>query len=383
MAQKIFVSKARVVKGAKWYLDYTRFDVSTGKETRHRRDFDLNEIENEQVREEVAKILCRYLDSFIAMSPAVSPQPAIPAGETVQRAVAAMLQVKLASPRKNTHRGYKSISKTFLEWAREKNLATSPVSEFSKKNARAFFDWLTTTRTYRAATINNYMIHLRALWFEMIDREMVDKNPWSTIKPARKQEKLRRIFTDVERRIVAAEVERTDYWMFRALLLQYYCYIRPAEMIRLRFKNFDLGRGVVCIEEAQAKKWKKRYATLPASVMHYFRDGRFDQYPANYFIFGLEDGVGRPSATTPVGDNRMYKRHKAILQKLKASGALGDITGLHWYSWKDTGISRHTGQTSPIGTRNQAGHDDVSTTLIYYHKDEVNREYQALPNDLA
>jgi integrase len=383
MAQKIFVSKARVVKGAKWYLDYTRLDVSTGKETRHRRDFDLNDIENEEVRAQVAQILCRYLDSFIAMTPAVSPHPAIPAGDTVQQAVTAMLQVKMTSPRKNTHRGYKSISKTFLEWARAKHLATSPVSEFSKKNARAFFDWLNENRTFRAATTNNYLIHLRALWFEMLSREMVEKNPWSGIKPARKEEKLRRIFTDVERRVVATEVERTDYWMFRALLLQYYCYIRPAEMIRLRFKNFDLGRGVVCIEEAQAKKWKKRYATLPASVLHYFRDGRFEQYPANYFVFGLEDGVGRPSPTTPVGDNRLYKRHKAVLHRLKESGALGDITGLTWYSWKDTGISRHTAQTSAIGTRDQAGHDDVATTMIYYHTNEVNEEYRALPNDLA
>jgi len=68
--------------------------------------------------------------------------------------------------------------------------------------------------------------------------------------------------------------------------------------------------------------------------------------------------------------------------RLKKRGQLKDITGLHWYSWKDTGISLHTRNTSPVATKDQAGHTDLSTTSLYYTPAEVNAEYRDLKNDL-
>jgi len=55
---------------------------------------------------------------------------------------------------------------------------------------------------------------------------------------------------------------------------------------------------------------------------------------------------------------------------------------LTWYGWKYTGISAHAPKTSPVATRDQAGHTDFDTTLIYYTPDPVNQEYRALPDDL-
>lgn len=165
------------------------------------------------------------------------------------------------------------------------------------------------------------------------------------------------------------------------MLLQFFGYIRPVELTRLKFKNFDFQRGVVCIEAWAAKKWKKRFVTLPASILHYFKDDRFDKYPPHYFVFGVRDRVVQPS-TMAAGDGMMYKRHKKILDGLKADKRLDDISGLTWYSWKDTGISMHAKRTTPLSTRDQAGHDDIKMTMVYYHQDEVNAEYRVLENDL-
>lgn len=63
-------------------------------------------------------------------------------------------------------------------------------------------------------------------------------------------------------------------------------------------------------------------------------------------------------------------------------GDLKNIEGLTWYSWKDSGISEHTRKTSPLATKDQAGHADLSITSVYYHPDKTNLEYKALPNDL-
>lgn len=54
MAKKMFaVSRAHLVTGARWYVDYTTVDLITGQETRRRQDFDLNEISDLEVRRAV------------------------------------------------------------------------------------------------------------------------------------------------------------------------------------------------------------------------------------------------------------------------------------------------------------------------------------------
>jgi hypothetical protein len=78
----------------------------------------------------------------------------------------------------------------------------------------------------------------------------------------------------------------------------------------------------------------------------------------------------------------IIERHAKVLEKLRGSGELGNIAGLTWYSWKDTGISLHVHKTSLIGTRDQAGHGEVAQTITYYHSDQVNSEYKTLKHDL-
>lgn len=384
MAKKNIVMRARLVKGARWYIDYTRFDPDTGAETRHRQDFDLNDIEDLRIREEVGLRLVRYIEVFAAEKKALPA--ARPEEMTVKEALKHVAAIKAALPRKNSRKTYAAITKKLLAWCERLHYAGVPVSEFGKRHCRAFWDSLVSAGQYRGRSLNNYLVCLRTLWNEMQAREIVQENPWAKIKPERAGEKVRRPFTDQERRIVAAEIERTDYWMFRGVLLQFFCYIRPVELLRLRFKNFDLGAGVVTVESSEAKSWKKRRVTIPQSVLHYFRDGVFDRQPANYFLFGRRQigahtWILEPS-TVQVSECRMYKRHRRVLERLKDDGLLHDIAGLHWYSWKDTGISMHTRKTSPVATKDQAGHTDLSITSVYYHADAVNAEYMVLENDL-
>jgi len=103
-------------------------------------------------------------------------------------------------------------------------------------------------------------------------------------------------------------------------------------------------------------------------------------------MFGrVGEGARAKMLPSPVqiDELRPYKRHARILQRLHDSGALpGDISGLTWYSWKDTGISLHAAKTSPLATRDQAGHVDFAITDVYYHAPEIIPEYRKLENDL-
>lgn len=384
MAKKTFVRAARLVKGSRWYIDFQRIDPETGETTRHRQDFDLNDIEDLNVRERVGERLVRYIEVF-APIPKFRTDSEKSDIMPVSAAIETVLALKMRLPRKNSRKTYSAISKKLLAWCERLGYARLPVGEFGKRHARAFWDSLVGSGKYKGRSLNNYLVCLRTMWNELSDRELVMENPFDKIKPERVGEKSRRPFTDEERRIVAGEIEKTDYWLFRALLLQFFCYIRPIELTRLKFRDFDFSRGVVTIREDVHKGYRKHYKTIPASIREYFIDGRFEKCPVNYYVFGLAGTPGREfvgPSSRQISEARMAKRHTKVLCRLKEAGKLSDISGLSWYSWKDTGISLHTRKTSPVATKDQAGHKDLSITSIYYHSEDFNPEYRALENDL-
>lgn len=382
MAKKIFV-RAKLVKSTRWYIDLSKFDPSTGLETRQRKDFDLNDIEDLTLREKVGNIIARNIEQFGVDKPAKSSQSD---GPTVQKAVELAVAIKQTLPRSSSRRKYVTVAKCFLSWSKTSGCLNMPIMEFTRKNARAYWDFFTTQKQYRGKTLNNYLDALRSIWNVLDDRELIKENPWVRIKPAREEEKFRRVFTDQERLIVANAAKETDYWLFRGILLQFYCYVRPVELTRLKFKDFDFSNGTVTVRESDAKQYRRVVKTIPRSILQYFIDGRFDKYPTNFFMLGrvVEGGVERMEpSTVAIDEMRPYKRHAKLLKRLNESGKLpGGIDGLTWYSWKDTGISMHARKTGPMSTKDQAGHKNLAMTSIYYHAAETNPEYLELENDL-
>lgn len=380
MAKKIF-ARARVAKGARgWHIDFTVYDAASGTEARHRRDFGLNDIPDLQVRGLVADRLCANIDLFCNVQ-----KPDRAHSATIKQAVKAAVDAKMKLPRAGSRSNYRTISKKLDKWLTANGLGGLDARAVTKRHAVQLWDELG-AKGYSPRTMMNYRTALHAIWNEMIERELVSDNIWAKVRPPRQVEKSRRAFTADERRTVAKWAEQNDYWLFRCILLQYFCYIRPVELSRLKFRDFDLGAGSVTILGSNAKTWAKRTVTMPAAIMRYFTDGRFDRYPGNYFVLGrVPSTAGNweigPS-TTALSIDRMYLRHRRALKRLQAAGQLGDITGLTWYSWKDTGISEHAAKATPMATRDQAGHKDLRQTMIYYHQGLVNKEYKDLDNDL-
>lgn len=377
MAKKNILLRARVVTGKRWYIDYTAVDVTTGEEKRRRQGFDLDEIPDLQVRKEVAERLARYLDTFLPAPAGEPPKNARSNANTLHNCLYAAVAEKTAGPRKSSGKNYRTVARYLIEWAGQR--AHMPPEWLDKRQAAAFRDHLKKTGKYTGRTLNNYVNALRTLWYEMQEQETVSANPWAMLKPVREAEKRRRVFTADERRTVAAELQRSHYFLFRAVLLLYYCFIRPAEMCRLRRRNFDLDAGVVLIEKNQAKMWKSRVVTIPRTVLPFFQDERFVKLPANAFVFGRG---WAPQSLHPLNPVRLMKAHRAVLEALHAAGKLADISGLTLYSWKDTGITTHARKTSPLATRDQAGHHDLAQTMQYYHADMINPEYRDLIEDL-
>lgn len=397
MTKKMYARNARLVKGKKWYIDYEIGSETDQTYHRHRHDFDLNAIDDEKIREQVGLILARNLASFLERLQKNIPVD-LPAGAAPERGILILdaleeaLNIKLALQiTERTKSDYSHCIRTFTKWAKKYGHKDIEVKAFGPQLARAYWAYecgQTNPRNGKkmaGKTLNNKLIRIRALWSEIVKAEYCSTNPFKAIRPSMEEEKNRRNFTLEESRIVAQAAQAENYWLFRGILLQYYCYIRPVELSRLKFKDFDLSAGTVSVLVHKGKK-RRRIATIPTAVMEYFKDGKFDKFATNYYVFGIVEKDKREfelwPSYTPCSEDLLYKRHKKLLERLKSEGKIKDIRGLTWYSWKDTGISLHTHSTSPMATKDQAGHSNFDMTLRYYHEPQINKEYRQLSDTL-
>jgi integrase len=188
-----------------------------------------------------------------------------------------------------------------------------------------------------------------------------------------KTEKKRRAFSKQEARIVIKAIRKDSQLLFYGLLFEYCCFLRPSEIVKLTGGDIDIDQGIITIPSSKGKTKKTRYATIPNAFLDYFDKSFFKKIPRHAYIFGA--GF-IPAQSKPCNNNTMGKRHKRILERLKNEGILKDISGLQWYSWKDTGITDALENVAILAVQDQAGHHSPEMTLKYRHKKKINRALQ-------
>lgn len=366
---------AELVQGKKrWYIKFHQTNPLTGERQRFRLTFELNRIKNKRQRRFEAR---RLINEINAMLPIGYPFNEImdnpKAFSTLEQAIRIAEKIKCDTDRAYTIKDYKSCAKIFLEWATGRGYDQKFISKFTKGMALEFLDYIKFERGASNRTYNNYIIRTKALFYALLDREYIIENPFKGIHPKRNEPKKRRPFEDDEKKVVAEYVQEHHFWLYLALLLQFYCYIRPIELTRLRFKYFNLKDGTIDLPANITKSKKRRILTIPLIILHHFFDKRFVDNEASYLLFGdhLKPAPGA-TAGEKVRYDRMYKMHKRVLKHLQKTGALQDIEGLTWYSWKDTGAT--DSDVSIYADMQQMGHADPRHTLIYRMQRKVNGE---------
>lgn len=119
------------------------------------------------------------------------------------------------------------------------------------------------------------------------------------------------------------------------------CYlaIRPGEIRDLRVGSIDLKRGVVRFPSSDSKNNRNSVVTIPAQLIPMLVALKLEEYPDTHYLFGRAKGrhnVDMLPRSEQIGVNTLSQRFRTMLQHLKKTGKLSDITGLQFYSLKDT-----------------------------------------------
>lgn len=376
-------------KGYRWYLEYSFIDIESGEWIRKRESYNLNRIKDLRLREQKFRKIQNELNKKLASGWPYREQVAKKKKEKKKKkkiklsdGIQFALDIKLTSNRTDSHRTYNSKARIFLEWAKKRELLDIPVRHFSTVNAVEFLNYVLVEREVGAMAWNNYLTFIKGFFAELKNEKYIKKNPFDGIPRKKPGDKKRRAFARFERKIVSAYCQEHFPILFLGIVLQYYCFIRPGELRRMRVGDIDIENGVILLSSDQTKNKKQENVTIPDVAIPFLEDAPALKYPPHFLIFGKNVA---PHECIPCGERTLNNQQREyVLKPLFKKKTLKNIKGLSFYSWKDTGAYELVkNKVNIIEIMKQLRHASLEVTQRYCNSlYSVNKEVKALKNDL-
>lgn len=354
-------------------IEWEEYEPGTMKKVRLRKTFDLNRshfVTNPTLREARAREILdkKRLEHANPNLQKEIRRAALGATEIVE-AMNVALRIKCASDREHTRITYSSFTRIFCQWLKEQDLEHLPVASFDRARAKSFLDWVLLERKNRdgnavgGRTYNNYILNMRSLFYELVDREYLTENPFSNMKKRKEEQKLRHPFTQEDSDAIAAYVYQHDKPVYLAILLISHCGLRLSELRRMRARDIDLNRGLIILGGDQTKNRERAFITIPSVAIDTLKSFHIERIPASHLIFGLEM---RPHPKEAVGRNTITRRFREMLLAMVKQGRIASAEGYTAYSWKDTGAIAMVKSGMDIVTiQKHLRHKSLDTTQRY------------------
>lgn len=260
--------------------------------------------------------------------------------------------------RSKTASTYLSKVTIFREWLQKNNLNNTYIADFSRDNAEAFLRWLSDTKGRNASptTRNAYMLTLRTLWNSLRDKRVVNDNPWKEITKV-KESRLGKLPLKAGMKktlLNAFSLSDPELWLF--VQFEYYCFIRPGEIIQLKVGAIDLDDEKILIDADISKNHKSEYVVIPPPFLAVLRQLKITSHKHSHFIFS----PGGVPGAAPYSKDVFNRRHKAFTDRF------GFNRRYSLYSWKHSGACDAAMAGANIKQlQMQLRHADLQTTDIY------------------
>ncbi len=263
--------------------------------------------------------------------------------------------------KESTYRRILSYFKVFNVWL--ENVRPEPVVyvyQFGQELVGSFLDYMFLDLDVSAVTRNNYLAWLTTFCQWMVDRSYMQSNPCALIKKLRVEPKKREALSEPMLHQLRAHLEQGNEHYLLACMMEYYCFIRPAELMYVRVRDIRPKEMKIIVYSEHTKNRRDGAIGLNKAVLKLMINLGVLSHSGDEYLFG--------SKNFAPGMNRLDP-HAFRNEWAKVRKALGWEDKYQFYSLKDTGIRDLANAEGIVVARDQARHSDVSTTNKYLKGD--------------
>lgn len=348
--------------GKDWYIDFYAFNPAYGE--MRRKKIKLNFIEKVTERRKYAKDYMNRLSEKLSLgwNPWIEQESSnayMLFADVISKYRTFMNKMlKDGRYRQETLKSYSSYLHNMELFNEQKKVPITYIYQFDKDFCVMLLDEVYITRDNTAFTRDNYLGFLKSFSTFCLNHNYLTKNPTEGISSLGRKgkKKIRGVLSEDLLKKVCDYLKESNPHFLLASYILYYCFIRPAEMTKLKLSNISLERQTIFVQDTISKNKKDGTITLPAKVIHLMLDLKIFDHPNDYYLFsdGMKPGKVERS-------EKMFRdwwaRH--VRKDLKLSDKH------KFYSLKDTGITNMLRHYDVLSVRDQARHSSILMTDIY------------------
>lgn len=339
-------------KGA--YVDFKAYDPATGE--KKRKKYHVDNIKSKKARKEyagelIAKLVSQLSAGWTPWASADTFRGDTDLNEVLDRYLE---KIEKTSRQKTIH-SYTSRVNVFREFLTVCPVPVKYAYQYDRKLVNEFLDYLIIDRDVNSRTRNNYKGWCSALGEFMVERKYISENPATGISKIHETEKKRQPLSAKQLRELRKYLHETDKHFLLAVMMEYYTFIRPSELVNLRINDISIKEQSIHIASEFSKNKRDGYVGLNETIIRLMLDLKIFNSPGDWYLFSRELCPG----TRKMGADIFNKRWAYVRKALHWG------TEYQFYSLKDSGIRDLANERGIVIARDQARHTDISTTNRY------------------
>ena len=242
--------------------------------------------------------------------------------------------------------------KSFIETRMPRNMMSY---QFDIACATSFLDYILMERKTSTRNRNNYRTWLSAFTTWLVEKQYLKRNFIADIPSLPEKKKFRQAIPAEYLKQMKLYLEKHDKRFLLACMIEYYCFIRPTELVKIKIGDISIKNQTIFISAAISKNRHDGVVALNDRIIKLMLDLEVFTHPSNHYIFGC----GFMPSEKPMHTNNIRIKFSQMRE------ALGWPMDYQFYSLKDSGIRDLANSQGIVVAKEQARHSDISVTNHY------------------
>lgn len=343
-----------------WYVWIDVFCPEIGQKKQFRYKKGINEQKNLEERRSETAALFRAVTYNLSIgwnpfTKEIVNDDSLPPVTLILESLDYFFEIKTPPLRPRSKTTYKSIIAIFKRWLIANNYKYTKVNKFGIVDAQKYMDYLTINRKNSGKTYNNNLLGLRSIFNFLMDRELIEKNPFKKIKKQQVERGKNTAYSLTECKKIDEYFKQNNLRLYYFKEFIYCAAIRRTELTLLKVK--DILDDSIIIRSEISKNKKQENAAINKKLKLIIEEMELHKYNSEDFLFGKKLETCATQFPNPNHISNMHQKALIHLEIRKECTL---------YSWKHTGaVNLYKATKDPYLVMRHLRHHSLEMTMIY------------------